>query len=241
MLAVNPNARIIGIAGRIGSGKTTLANFLVEKHGYHKLSFAAHLRTELAHAGFPGDLLDTKPLPQEIRALMQAYGCAKRYLDVDYWVKKADLSLRLAMDAGRDKFVFDDLRYPNELEWLKKRGGMSVLISLRASRYDCLPLPEHESEKAFDNSKPFDKGYMFDRGDLAGIERAADDLAANSDGYTNPPPRRREVVVTAPYEDDGRWYVDVAAGGVVLQFGPFHESDIDFFAGGVMAMRVKGE
>lgn len=34
----------IGIAGAMGAGKTTLANLLVEQHGYHRLSFADPIR-----------------------------------------------------------------------------------------------------------------------------------------------------------------------------------------------------
>jgi len=39
---------IIGICGLIGSGKGTVADILVEEHGYQKLSFADALKDGVA-------------------------------------------------------------------------------------------------------------------------------------------------------------------------------------------------
>ena len=39
---------LVGLTGLIGSGKTTVANLLVERHGYRADSFAASVKDALA-------------------------------------------------------------------------------------------------------------------------------------------------------------------------------------------------
>lgn len=59
---------ILGLTGFIGSGKTTVANLLVERHGYRADSFAASVKDAPATIfGWPRDMLGgTLPAPGEI-------------------------------------------------------------------------------------------------------------------------------------------------------------------------------
>ena len=56
--------KVIGLHGKAGSGKDTVADYLVANHGFEKISFATTLKAMLAAGGFtePANRDDKEPL-----------------------------------------------------------------------------------------------------------------------------------------------------------------------------------
>lgn len=128
---------LIGISGRRGVGKTSAADHLVSKHKFTKLSFADDLRS-LAKQMFPFTDVDFNSVGRKEkpwrtyewspRDFMLHLGEFCRYHDKDYWVKRA--LVRCVNPEGN--YVFDDVRFNNEADAIKKLGGRI----LRVERYE---------------------------------------------------------------------------------------------------------
>ena len=139
---------IIGIAGFIGSGKDTAANYLVGWHGFRRDSFAGALKDAVAAVfGWDRELLeghtaesrawretvdtwwsDRLGIPQLTpRWVLQQWGtevCRKSFHD-DIWI--AALENRLRTRTGHT--VISDVRFPNEIATIKKQGGLIVWVN----------------------------------------------------------------------------------------------------------------
>ena len=150
---------IIGVAGYARAGKDTIADYLVEKHGFTKLSFAEPIREGLYrlnpkimimegvyvslsyavdHWGW--DLL--KDISADVRPLMQRFGSefARKMFGDNFWV---DLAMSKAKE--HDKVVLADVRYANEAATIKSHG-----LLWRVNRDGVGPANEHPSEHALD-------------------------------------------------------------------------------------------
>lgn len=141
---------VIGLTGFAGAGKTTAAGYLVAYHGFTKLSFAAPLKKMLRTLD-PAlvETLDNNYAPPrwnrlsdllsfmteaeikesvwgpEYRRLLQVLGTdCIRAVDDGFWVRAA---LRQAEDfimEGKSRFVFDDVRFPNEGAAIRDTGSL---------------------------------------------------------------------------------------------------------------------
>ena len=136
---------LIGITGKAGSGKDTVADYLVSKHGYTKISFAAILKNMLRVAGLPEPTnRDDKEKVVEgfefsWRDAAQKLGTEwGRSLDTNIWVKLTMQSL----DPFK-KYVISDVRFDNEAEAVRKSG---CLIHLTGREIDMGALSNHPSE-----------------------------------------------------------------------------------------------
>lgn len=128
---------LIGISGRRGVGKTAAALHMVKKHKYVKHSFAQDLR-DMAKTMFPFtendfNLPSKKESPFKTyewspREFMVGLGDFLRYHDQDYWLKRA---LVRCVDP-KASYVFDDVRFPNEADAIRAKGGKI----LRIERYE---------------------------------------------------------------------------------------------------------
>lgn len=162
----------VAIVGQFCAGKTTLADYLVDHHGYTRVSFAGRLK-EIAATVYNQDT----PIPKDAwfngfrqntdlngpyirnlsgRQLLQQLGQAVKQLDELFWVKW----LLRDMDEGvygAGPFVTDDCRFDFEADALRERGFDVVKIETpereRFDRYQRLygrfPNPEelgHPSE-----------------------------------------------------------------------------------------------
>jgi len=107
--------------------------------------FADALKQDVVGMGFDKEVVYYEK-PPWMRALLQAYGQAKRALDADYWVKRLDISLSLC--AKGQVFIIDDMRFPNELAWVKSRGG----VTIRLEREDYPAVSDDLSETALDDA-----------------------------------------------------------------------------------------
>ena len=161
--------QVVGLAGRKGSGKSTVAQHLVDAHGFVELSFAAPLKEAAlildplipAYGGFPplrlsshlalvGGRWDSAKKVPGVRSLLQKLGDAMRHIDPDIFlgaVKKALLS-----PATGDKIVVSDVRFPNEVETVKWWGGGAPIVYIDRPGTD--DGDSHRSEQ-FDQSVAF--------------------------------------------------------------------------------------
>jgi rhodanese-related sulfurtransferase len=155
---------IVAICGFIGSGKDTIADYLVNFHGYKRESFANSLKDAVSVVfGWDRELLEGRTtqsrlwretrdewwstrLKQDItpRWVLQYWGTEviRKGFHDNMWV--ASLEHRLL--NSQNNIVITDCRFPNEIKALKKIGA----TVLRVKRG---PEPEW-----FDDAKSMNKG-----------------------------------------------------------------------------------
>lgn len=116
--------KVVGLHGKAGSGKDTVADYLVANHGYEKISFATTLKAMLAAGGFPEPVNrdDKESLVAGFdfswREAAQTLGTEwGRLLDKDIWIKTTEKILK-----PDGKYVFSDVRFNNEAEMIRKHG-----------------------------------------------------------------------------------------------------------------------
>jgi len=152
---------ILGLAGRAGTGKSTIANHLIEKYGFQKYSFAEPLKQMLLNAGMCSreELYGEKTANS--RWLMQKIGTEifKKQVDKDYWIKKAHENLS---GLGSENIVIDDVRFPEEADWIT--GGCSrrlqpaipgfIIRVVRKNYIDAVAGFGHDSERLLNKIVP---------------------------------------------------------------------------------------
>jgi hypothetical protein len=133
---------IIGITGAIGSGKDTIADYLVKHHGFTRLAFASKVK-DVAHVvfGWDRDLLEgltkeSRAWREEVdpywglspRAALQCIGTEmfRTYIHKDTWVKSV---VRQIQAAPEKNYVITDCRFTNEVDAIKGLGGTIVAVS----------------------------------------------------------------------------------------------------------------
>lgn len=139
---------IIGVLGFIGSGKGTVGEILNKEYNFTPISFAAHLK-DVASVLFGWDrkLLegDTKEsrefreTPDNFwskkigehftpRLALQLLGTqsARNVFHEDFWIFALENKLKT---IGENKnVVVTDVRFKNELDWLKSKNGKTLVI-----------------------------------------------------------------------------------------------------------------
>lgn len=137
---------IVSISGLIGSGKDTIADYLVDKHGFVRESWAGTLKDAVAAVfSWDRDLLEgktagsrqwreasdewwTSRLGVDVtpRRVLQLWGtevCRQGFHD-DIWIASLENKLR----NSNKNVVISDTRFPNELQSVKKLGGMTIRV-----------------------------------------------------------------------------------------------------------------
>lgn len=132
---------LIGICGLINSGKSTIADHLVKKHGYELYSWANPLKDVTSFLfGWDRTMLEgATPLMREIREQPDAWWSSRlgkswspRYalqymgtdvmrdsLHQDIWVLIGQKAI-----AGKENVVIADTRFPNEIAAIRQMGGL---------------------------------------------------------------------------------------------------------------------
>lgn len=126
---------LIGLIGLKQSGKDTFADYLVANHHFRKLAFAEPVK-KLCQTMFllSEEQLNDPVLKEKVdprwglspRQMMQKVGTdmVRQMWDDDFWVKHMDMRLRKIVD----KVVVSDVRFPNEAQWIRDKGGLLVRI-----------------------------------------------------------------------------------------------------------------
>ena len=107
------------------SGKTYVANDLVETYGFQLMRFAGPLKDDIRAMDFPEAAIQAKPA--WMRLLMQAYGQARRAVNPNHWVEQLvrDLNNVRTMQLTAPRWaqvlpvVIDDMRFDNEARALR--------------------------------------------------------------------------------------------------------------------------
>lgn len=158
---------ILGISGRKGSGKDTLADHLVQNRNAGKLSLADPIKLAAKDwYGFSDEVLwGASHLRDAIdpvtglsaRRVLEVIGTdICRQLHPDTWVNLTMRAANLVLQQNqRSLVVIPDVRFPNELRAIQKGGGKVV----RIVRPD-LP-PFSPSAHASETSLP-DSDYVYD-------------------------------------------------------------------------------
>lgn len=121
---------ILSCVGKIGAGKTTVANYLCSKYGFTRISFADPLK-QIAARVTPGGKIDK----MRDRALLQFLGTEYfRSIDPDYWVnqwvRQYNQLLASACFTGQPlNIVVDDCRFPNEQQMLAEHEAIEIRIT----------------------------------------------------------------------------------------------------------------
>jgi hypothetical protein len=138
---------IIGICGFIGSGKDTVADYLVNFHEFRRESFASTLKDAVS-AVFGWDRTMLEGRTKEAREwreqvdpwwaerlamptltprwVLQYWGtevCRKAFHD-DIWIASLENKLR----NSKDHVVISDCRFPNEISSIKNAGGKIIWV-----------------------------------------------------------------------------------------------------------------
>lgn len=151
---------ILGISGKRGVGKTTLANFLCNKYDFKRVSFAEELRN-LAQVLFPlkeDDLSNPKKKEAKFRhydwtprEFMIHLGEFLRFHDKSYFLNAGIAKCK----DQKGKYVIDDVRYINEAEAIRKMGGKIIRVERYEHQNPYGKNLDVESETQLDN-------YQFD-------------------------------------------------------------------------------
>jgi len=194
---------ILGLTGKAGSGKTTCADYLVNKHGFVKVNFKDALVKEMLEnlsdtleaikndendklSAFSSDVLTVMDLfklkPKVMRALMQNYGTDVRRKDsINYWVDKWNKSVAIAINDGKD-VVVDDCRFLNEADAIRLAGGCIVYVNCLDKKCDVGAKHISETEMgSIETDETIDCCY----GDLDCLHRSLDEIIKNYGGKKN--------------------------------------------------------
>lgn len=150
-------ALLVGLSGKKQSGKSTIARYLGEKHAFFEYGWADPLKQVIGIElmGLTVDQVYGSNKDKETvdtfwgkspRHLLQIIGteCFRKQVDPDFWVKVGIKHFTTFKDRN---IVIPDCRFPNEVEAIKKLGG----VVIRVVREDWTVKDEHESETALDN------------------------------------------------------------------------------------------
>lgn len=168
--------KVIGLSAKLGCGKTTVANMILELvPKAARAAFADNLKVEVANNyGFPLELCYSEAgkgslvfLGEEgmanlgahtmsVRSVLQKHGTEyRRAQDPLYWDNKMREVLTLHRENGTPLVVVDDVRFPSECDLIREFGG---------SLYRLQPYPgwkpgknaDHISETALDSFDGWD-------------------------------------------------------------------------------------
>jgi hypothetical protein len=138
---------IVGVCGFIGSGKDTVADYLVNFHEFRRESFANSLKDAVAQVfGWDRTMLEGRTTQARTwreqvdpwwserlnipnltpRWVLQYWGtdvCRKSFHD-DIWIAALENKLR----NSTDDIVISDCRFPNEIKSIKSAGGIVVRV-----------------------------------------------------------------------------------------------------------------
>lgn len=173
---------IIGLIGKKRSGKDSFASVLVERYGYKRVAYADPLREALLRMDpcvdwdmdDDGDITPyqlsevvgwigwerAKDIVPDVRRLLQSFGTdAIREIDEDFWVRAGAKQI----DETPGPVVVTDVRFPNEADAIRKRGGLLVRITRPGYDGDGHPtetaLDDYRADMEVSNTKDLERLY----------------------------------------------------------------------------------
>ncbi len=187
---------IIGISGKLRTGKTTLAEklnpFLATWHQPH--NFGDEVKEECSRLlGVPRSLFYSQegkdleaeapvgvqvhfglpavePVTMTLRDAMQKRGAKARSEEPGYWVYRLHERIHNLANV-----LIDDVRYPDEANYVRSRGGVVIRVNPHPY-WEAGPYAEHESEIALDDWPRWDMELFPDFGALEAEARKVADF-----------------------------------------------------------------
>lgn len=174
----------IGLAGKSGSGKDLVADYICGKlPSYEKIAVADGIREEanefLSHALLSASIdrgivpisfkvvweaytksIWAKPTSPEMRVLLQWWGTEyRRNQDAQYWTKKLDMRLmqNLTNEEKPRNFVVSDIRTPEEVAVVRANGGEVWFVERPG--VESVGITNHYTEIALEGAK-FDRKLL---------------------------------------------------------------------------------
>lgn len=171
---------LIGIGGLLASGKDTVADHLVEQHGFIKMGMSeplndallalnpwiddptyAFIRYQQLHAEVGYTQAKENP---EVRRLLQTLGTevGRDMIDPEVWTKIAERRILFHMAAGRS-VILTGIRFPNERDMIKRIDGTLIWVE---RQYTSLVTPggspagTHSTKHASENTLSADDFNM---------------------------------------------------------------------------------
>ena len=140
---------LIGFAGKMETGKTTAAEFLIDRYGFEKMSFATPLKKAVADL-FEWNLEDLNDYgfketvdpywevsPREV---LQKFGTEfiREMINPDFWAMK--LESRLVNRISKYNIVIDDIRFEEEADVIHDHGGIVILLERKDPQNSSIPI-----------------------------------------------------------------------------------------------------
>ncbi len=152
--------KIIGIIGAIGSGKDTIAEYLIETQHFDKYAFASKVKDVACVVfGWNREMMEgltpkSRKWREEVdeywgitpREAMQKIGTEmfRKHIDDQIWIKALIREIQYKSNSRR--IVITDCRFENEIQAVKDMGGKIIYVQ-RGNE----PEWSHKSIKAFED------------------------------------------------------------------------------------------
>jgi len=125
---------IIGLLGHQGVGKNYISEkilpTILSKKNYVVLAFADHFKIDCIskHNADYNKVFGEKDF--ETRRLLQLCGTeeGRNKYGFDIWVKTMLNWVKVLSSRGVERFIISDVRFENEIEWIKSLGGIIIKI-----------------------------------------------------------------------------------------------------------------
>ncbi|GAB1389891.1 MAG: hypothetical protein AMXMBFR78_11610 [Rubrivivax sp.] len=131
---------LIGLIGRAGAGKDTVAGYLEDEHAFERIGFADPIRDMVLalfnRAGIPEAWASERALKEQptglgvsYRRIAQTLGTewGRSCIAPDLWIRIAALQLDQCV-LQQHAVVISDVRFANEAAWIRQRGGVLVRV-----------------------------------------------------------------------------------------------------------------
>ena len=147
-----PGAQLIGLAGRAGSGKDTLADLLLARFDGEKTAYAAPLKDAAAILfNLTPEQLHDRTLKEQVdprwglspRVILQRLGSEGLRDLFTTEIFTRNMQHRLDEARGGGLLVVTDCRFPNELQQIRDNGGLVIHLV----RKEAVAVAAHISEQ----------------------------------------------------------------------------------------------
>jgi hypothetical protein len=125
---------LIGIHGKPRAGKDTIASVLINEYGFLRYGPSVPVKaTTAAMFNIPVEYLNDDNMKDKFnsfwgltyRQMAQKVGkeCSRDIFGEDFWMRHVEYMLNHALPKYNNGVVLADIRYENEVHWVRKQGG----------------------------------------------------------------------------------------------------------------------